>query len=385
MQQHHDHQSAWLLTGLAVRSGQRMGLHKNTITRNIRPFESELRLRLWWQIILLDCKAAKLSGFAMDTKTDSHFSSQLPLNINDANLYPEMTELPAEIASHSTEMALCLVVYECASFITKFPSLVNIENCEEDTLQKRSTQVIDEFVNRLQNKFLRFCDEANSFQLLTALLAKVFMSQIRIKALEALRRHQNISTNYARVSHKMSAQNRKMLLIWHAGVVETMNKIYDTSALQQYIWFIHSLFPYESLVYVLKVLQSGIKGSEVDRAWCAVDTILNTFAGTDWLPCGNPNDGQYAAIATLAIKAWRARTASSLPDELLSFRWVNILCRKLGMNQQRNDVAQAEHVGSLDIPGDENPVDHLFPAGEAVDGQSMEINWDYWTEFIGPL
>ena len=111
----------------------------------------------------MDCKAAKLSGLAMDIKIDSHFSSQLPLNINDANLYPEMTELPAEIASHSTEMALCLVVYECASFITKFPSMVNIENCEEDALQQRSTQAIDEFVNRLQNNFLPFCDEPTPF------------------------------------------------------------------------------------------------------------------------------------------------------------------------------------------------------------------------------
>ncbi|KAI7973790.1 hypothetical protein EIK77_000989 [Talaromyces pinophilus] len=385
MQQHHDHQSAWLLTGLAVRSGQRMGLHKNTITQNIRPFESELRLRLWWQIILLDCKAAKLSGFEMDIKTDNHFSSQLPLNINDANLYPEMTELPAEITSHSTEMALCLVSYECASFIVKFPSLVDIDSCEEGERQKRSTHVTDAFVDRLQNKFLRFCDEANSFQLLTALLAKVFISQIRIRALQALRRHQKHSTDTTEISHRMSTHHGEMLLIWHTEVVETMNKIYDTSALQQFIWFVHSLFPYESLVYILKVLQNGSKGSEVDHAWCAVDTILNTFAGTDWLPCGNPNDSMYAAIGTLAIKAWRARTASCLPDEVLSFRWVNIISGKLGMSQQRHDMAQAEHVAGLDIPGHENEVNHLIPDGEAVDGQSVEINWDYWTEFIGPL
>lgn len=385
MQQHYDHQSAWLLAGLAVRSGQRMGLHKSTITQNIPPFESELRLRLWWQIMLLDCKAAKLSGFAMDMKTDNHFNSQLPLNINDANLYPEMTELPADITSHSTEMALCLVIYECASFITKFPSLVDVQSGEEDELQKRGTYITDEFVDRLQNKFLRFCNEASSFQLLTTLLAKVFMSQIRIRALQALRRHQKISTSSTEKAHQMSAQHGEMLLIWHTEVVEAVNKIYNTSALQQYIWFIHSLFPYESLVYILKALQNRIKGGEVDRAWCAVDVILNKFAGTNWLPCGNPNDGMYAAMGTLAIKAWRARMAACLPDEVLSFRWVNILSRKLGMNQQSNGMAEVENVASLDIPGDGNLVNDLFPASEAADGQNIEIGWDYWTEFIGPL
>ncbi|RAO73190.1 uncharacterized protein BHQ10_009202 [Talaromyces amestolkiae] len=385
MQQHHDHQSAWLLTGLAVRSGQRMGLHKSTITRNIPPFESELRLRLWWQIILLDCKAAKLSGFAMDIKADSYFSGQLPLNINDANLYPEMTGLPAEITSHSTEMVLCLVIYECTSFITKFPSLVDMGSCEEDELQKTSNYIIDEFVERLQNRFLCFCDEANSFQLLTTLLAKIFLSQIRIRALQALQRHQKNSTSSTGISHQMSAQHGEMLLIWHTDVVETTNKIYDTSALQQYIWFVHNLFPYESLVYILKVLQSRIKGSEVERAWYAVDVILNIFAGTDWLPCGNPNDGMYAAMGALAIKAWRARTSACLPDGLLSFRWVDILSLKLGMNQQRDDMAQAEDVAGVEIPGDTNPLNHFFPTGEAAGGQSMEIGWDYWTEFIEPL
>lgn len=256
MQQRHDHQSAWLLTGLAVRSGQRMGLHKNTITQNIRPFESELRLRLWWQIILLDCKAAKLSGFAMDIKTDNHFSSQLPLNINDADLYHEMTELPTEITTHATEMALCLVIYECASFITKFPSPVIIDGCENGNVHRRSTHVIDDFVDRLQNKFLRFCNEANSFQLLTTLLAKVFTSQIRIRALQALQRQQKITTASGENSHRMSAQDGEKLLTWHTEVIETMNMIYDTSALEQYVWFAHSLFPYESLVYILKVLES---------------------------------------------------------------------------------------------------------------------------------
>ena len=62
---------------------------------------------------------------------------------------------------------------------------------------------------------------------------------------------------------------------------------------------------------------------------------------------------------------------------MLSFRWVNILSGKLGMNQQRHDKAQAENVAGLDITGHGNQANHLFPAGEAVDGQSLEINWDY--------
>jgi hypothetical protein len=183
----------------------------------------------------------------------------------------------------------------------------------------------------------------------------------------------------------MSAQDGERLLTWHTEVVENMNTIYDTSASQQYIWFVHSLFPYESLVYILKVLQSRIEGHEVDRAWHAVNTILNTFAGTDWLPCGNPNKGMYAAMGMLAIKAWRARTAACLHDEVLTFRWVDILSQKLGMNQQDIDSTHVGNPTGLDNSGNTNPVGNLFPAGDAVDGQSMEINWDYWTEFMGPL
>lgn len=48
-------------------------------------------------------------------------------------------------------------------------------------------------------------------------------------------------------------------------------------------------------------------------------------------------------------------------------------------------MAEAENFADLDISEHGNQADYLLPAGEAVGGQNMEINWDYWTELIGPL
>ncbi|KAL8634535.1 MAG: hypothetical protein Q9228_007870, partial [Teloschistes exilis] len=62
MYHRYDSHSLWTLTGVALRIAQRMGLHRDGADLKLPPLETEIRRRLWWQILLLEVRAAEFSG-----------------------------------------------------------------------------------------------------------------------------------------------------------------------------------------------------------------------------------------------------------------------------------------------------------------------------------
>jgi Fungal specific transcription factor domain len=347
MRQHVDHKSAWLLTGLAFRSAQRIGLHKDGQSDLISPFEAELRRRLWWQILLLDSRAAQLSGFSINPQTQAYFECQRPLNINDCNLWPEMTKLPLDVGSHSTEMVFCLVTYEATLFLA---SPRSTEPGDETP--------IDDFRQLLQSKYLSFCDEAVPLHLLAKYLSQSLIAQISIKSLRACN-HNNKS--------QLSTSDRDALFTWNIEVIEYTNKIYSTKSLRRYMWFIHGLFPIESFVHVLMELQHRVQGGLVDRGWNAIDNVYNTFMGTNWIPCSNPNDLLYCAVGRLALKAWQTQAAHR---NNLRPLWVTRLEEK--QHSADNPTFSSVHENAIKSGGFVERAEDIF--------QTLDIDWNYWVQ-----
>lgn len=62
VRQRYDPHTFWILTGIAVRLGQRMGLHRDGEALGLNPFDVEVRRRLFWQLLPLDGMSGQLSG-----------------------------------------------------------------------------------------------------------------------------------------------------------------------------------------------------------------------------------------------------------------------------------------------------------------------------------
>src|SRR3569833_3275970 len=104
-------QSLWLLTGLASRLAQAMGLHREASLQKQSVFEAEIRRRLWWQVSILDYCAALLFGAAVRGLFQEIGDTRRPLNVNDSDLSPLMREPPTE-SEGTTEMHICAIRYE---------------------------------------------------------------------------------------------------------------------------------------------------------------------------------------------------------------------------------------------------------------------------------
>lgn len=119
----YDRHAAWILNGVIIRIAQKMGLHRDGEILGLSPFDTELRRRVWWQIILLDAVYAMMSGFGQ-SMLPRHWDTKQPRNVNDADLFPTM--LKVESREGPTDIVHCLISYEIARLLSDFPGLENV-------------------------------------------------------------------------------------------------------------------------------------------------------------------------------------------------------------------------------------------------------------------
>jgi hypothetical protein len=128
-----------------------MGLDKDGETSEISFFEQEMRVRLWWQICTQDIMARHLFS-SRDGKETAQMAPniRLPLNLNDAELHPDMVKPPVEYPKAS-EMICVLLKYEGAAWGYR----------KRTQLPPKQDPVdfdFDELSRILDNKYLRYCD-----------------------------------------------------------------------------------------------------------------------------------------------------------------------------------------------------------------------------------
>lgn len=79
------------MCGLAIRLAQSIGCDRDGTLFNLPPLQTELRRRLWWQLMLSDLRAAEGRG---TMSTLLRFDTQLPTHINDADIDEDTKEMP---------------------------------------------------------------------------------------------------------------------------------------------------------------------------------------------------------------------------------------------------------------------------------------------------
>ncbi|OMP85127.1 putative transcriptional regulatory protein [Diplodia seriata] len=118
-------EEVWLLSGLAVRIAQQMGLHRDGSHFSLSPFDVEMRRRLWWQICYFDLMVSERCGLECTTM-DSAFDTHLPLNVPDQDLSP-CTEDPPEPRCEYTEMSCSLIRFELVLLLRRMRQIPRTE------------------------------------------------------------------------------------------------------------------------------------------------------------------------------------------------------------------------------------------------------------------
>ncbi|KAF2216665.1 hypothetical protein CERZMDRAFT_80723 [Cercospora zeae-maydis SCOH1-5] len=104
---------AWSMVGLLVRIARAMSIHRELPGESV--YLGELRRRLWYNIVFLDCYASIDRGSESAIHPDS-FTRMLPAHVNDSDFGPGSTTLSPR-QDGITEMSLALMAMEGSAVI----------------------------------------------------------------------------------------------------------------------------------------------------------------------------------------------------------------------------------------------------------------------------
>ncbi|ERT01324.1 hypothetical protein HMPREF1624_02568 [Sporothrix schenckii ATCC 58251] len=147
----------WVLNGLAVRVAQSLGLHRDgqrlrrSTQRPLTPFEAEIRRRLWWHLLSRDGRASEdygldnMATLGSGSNLLAESDVQLPLNVDDADLVPDMATLPKKKAGW-TAMTFSLIhiaLYRTAQRLAALAAAATTSDDERSSEDTRARIMAD--------------------------------------------------------------------------------------------------------------------------------------------------------------------------------------------------------------------------------------------------
>ncbi|KAK7943485.1 uncharacterized protein PG986_012598 [Apiospora aurea] len=294
-----DPHTYWIMTGVAVGIAQRMGLHRDGEETELSPYDVEMRRRLFWQVIPLDGYAGQLCGTSISLPPNSWETKQ-PLNINDGQIWPGMTEEPVA-QEGPTEMIFCLVKAQLSNLYNRtgvkmasFGPTVDLKPGAE--LDK----IIDEVEGAIEIKYLRYCDIGNPLHFL-------LLGNVR-SAANAVRLRSRLS----RLATRTDASDHEMrdLCALADKIIETDSALYRNPSVRGFRWKIDSLFIWDALKCVLMGLSRPgfypATTGELDAAW---DKIAEVYSNHGEITEARRGAMQ-AIVGKATLRVWEANPPS---------------------------------------------------------------------------
>ncbi|KAM5359534.1 hypothetical protein ACJZ2D_014390 [Fusarium nematophilum] len=292
---HHGGRSNWLLNGLALRSAQSIGLHRDGTKLGLGPFDSEVRRRLWWHLLGKDGRTAEDHGLNA-AGNDIASSISLPLNIDDTDLCPEMDRLPPARLTW-TPMTFSLIRIE---FSLAWNTLMKAAASAEPPQEETRTTIINNMKSRL-SEHLRYCNSVVPLQRL-ALHISTFVT----KKLEFVARQQWFILHHPEVREPRVTDDD---LTDALEVLELGTALAVDEDLFPYQWVAWAYPQYHVLLYVLSYLCTRPEGPMVDKAWATVEAQFNHAK----IPESTLN---WKLLSALRSKAEALRQPQAMPSQL---------------------------------------------------------------------
>ncbi|KAL9131066.1 MAG: hypothetical protein Q9217_000889 [Psora testacea] len=293
-----DSQYTWTLTAVAVRLAHALGLHREGMSVGMSPFMREMRRRLWWQLIVLDVRCCE--DRASDPLiSEWSFNTLRPLNINDSDISPEMTEPPVERVGF-TEMSKCSVSHEVAFLKWRFGYMPPLRDDRGNVPKPLNFQeqmaMLTEVEKTIHDKVLVHCDPSNPIAWVASVIARLIMCRIRLVVYHPV--------EFADRPSARTNVSGEQLLETAVQVLEYSNLLDTEPAAAQWQWFFKTYVQWYTLATTLAELCVQSKGPLVERAWRIVDLVFDNWSARI---ADSPNGMLWRPMKKLMSKAQATR------------------------------------------------------------------------------
>ncbi|KAI1412342.1 hypothetical protein F5Y13DRAFT_199975 [Hypoxylon sp. FL1857] len=361
-----------ILAGAAVKLGQRMGLHRENTDPKISFFEREMRTRLWWQLRCIDARSRAVCTPGIGPPPESEFGDvRLPLNVNDADLHPDMVEAPIE-HGRPTEMLCILLKLEVFNWLRSsskapriFDSIIHgPARGKMSTSLEDAKEAINELEEIYRKRFTTKCDKNIPLHGLARTIADFVIARMRFKVYHP-RWRAAVGGSEALVTREESD------VLFNSAV--TSLELIDVglrSKLASHL-FTHMIFRIELdlYIYIISDLRRRCAGDRVAVAWKLVEDLYNEHPELI-------EDGEntfFVALGDLTLEAWEARRKELVQNH--GVREYDTTPRFIRLLWNEREKRNAERIQLSAVP-DLNTLDSLWLA------DSNDFNWDCWNGFL---
>jgi hypothetical protein len=328
---------------------------------------------MWWQLLCWDARVATgHPGVVPILEIAEVENMRLPLNVNDSDLYPEMSDPPTE-HSRVTEMSYCLLKYDAHSVIRQF-----LRNEGIFTSPKRLTEssvpaftkdkLISEIESLHEQKYLQYCDPKVPLHHLIIIIARLGVNRLKLR-----RHHPRRNPNWS------DPEETEILFLNSVRLIEYDNLLRKTKFAQQLLRYVTAKTQVDALICVLTELRRRATGDLVETAWREVEIVFDDHPRL----LDDTDNALYVSIGDLTLKAWKTRIATGkslpTPDFILSLQ-----------KTRSNDAASVPKAADQIQPFTQDALEIDHHATEpltsnlestwAADLPSM--NWEFWEDLL---
>lgn len=220
-----------------------------------------------------------------------------PRNVNDGELFPGMTNAPAEHEG-LTEMVFSMIRAEIGNFLIAFPRTGTLDGSWQGITHSTipipdKDKMIDELEKRLQEKFLSKLDPLVPVHLLARCIALSASTTIRFMA--------HVKSN------SISPQEEQLLFDCSCTIMENTIFIVNEPSLSRFSWNTRMHFQYLALIWILRALRKHTRDAKCERGW---QIMYKLHSLQPPLIREAPHTLQ-VAIGDLTLSAWNARVAAN--------------------------------------------------------------------------
>lgn len=271
VRRHDDTRFSWTLTGLAIRMGQSMGLHRDgTSFPGLTPLEIELRRRVFWALCILDLRSAEDQGTDL-TIVSQTYDTEFPLNINDADISEDSKELP-QPRQGATEMTFSLVRYEICSLARRLHTMSSAlaASCPRDAASsfEERESMLKTIYESVESKY--FKDQATSCNPIlwtAANIARVIVAKMTLIIYQPM-------LFPGPNGEVLSDEIRERLFAAATEIFEYNHQLNSDPRSKQWRWLFQTYTQWHAVAYVLMEISRRPWTPGVERAWAALNSIF---------------------------------------------------------------------------------------------------------------
>ncbi|KAI5460493.1 C6 transcription factor [Mariannaea sp. PMI_226] len=292
-------QSLSSMLGIAIRIGQRIGIHSEAILARNSPLEAEMNRRLWWSLVVFDARIGEMADLHATSLLPT-WDCRIPLAVNDSDLREDMKESP-QGQGKPTELLFAVCRSELADFVrhTNFhlgffgPGL---KHTELGTQMGTEGAAMDSFAKTVEEEYLKFCDPDNALHFMTIWTIRGSIAKYRL-----IEHHFRYSDSSL---HQAEAQ-RDAALCYALRMLECNTKLMTSSLTKGFIWMVHSYFPFIAYLQITQHLKWRPMSAQATNAWKVVNenyfALLEVMSGTNSF---------FKLLTNMILQAWEAREAA---------------------------------------------------------------------------